>query len=194
MGTQLQDKKIAFLVAGSGVEQVELTTPWQAVVDSAGAPTLVAPHAGVVQAFHHDVEKADEVTADLAIKEADEADFDALVLPGGTTNADRLRLVPEAVELVSRFVRAGKPVAAICHGPWALVEADVLHGKILTSFPSLRTDITNAGGTWVDKEVCVCTDEGWPLVTSRKPDDLEAFCAAMVTEFSAPPQPSPPRS
>ena len=160
MGTQLQDKKIAFLVAGSGVEQVDLPTPWQPVVDSAGAPTLVAPDAGVVQAFHHDVEKADEFTADLAIKEADEADFDALVLPGGTTNADRLRLVPEAVELVSRFVRAGKPVAAICHGPWALVEADVLHGKILTSFPSLRTDITNAGGTWVDKEVCVCTDEG----------------------------------
>jgi protease I len=187
MGTQLQDKKIAFLVAASGVEQVELTTPWQTVVDASGAPTLVAPDAGVVQAFHHDVEKGDDFTADLAINEADEADFDALVLPGGTTNADRLRLVPEAIELVSRFVRAGKPVAAICHGPWALVEADVLRGKTLTSFPSLRTDITNAGGTWVDKKVCVCTEEGWPLISSRKPDDLDAFGAAMVTEFSAPP-------
>lgn len=186
MGTELQDRKIAFLVATSGVEQVELTTPWRAVVDGGGAPTLVAPEAGAVQAFEHDVEKADEFPVDLTVHEVGAEDFDALVLPGGTTNADRLRLVPEAVALVRQFALSGKPVAAICHGPWALVEADVLQGKTLTSYPSLRTDITNAGGTWVDEEVFVCTAQGWTLVTSRNPGDLDAFCSAMTKEFRSP--------
>ena len=183
MSNVVQDKKVAFLVADSGVEQVELSRPWQAVVDAGGAPTLVSPSGGKVQAFNHDVEPGDQFPADLTVDEAREPEFDALVLPGGTTNADRLRLVAGAVELVGRFVAARKPVAAICHGPWALVEADVLRGKTLTSWPSLRTDIRNAGGTWVDEEVRVCT-EGWPLVTSRKPDDLDAFCPELVQQLA----------
>ncbi len=183
MSNLLQDKKIAFMVADSGVEQVELTRPWQMVVDSGGAPTLVSPSGGRVQAFNNDVEPGDQLPSDLTVDEAQEAEFDALVLPGGTTNADQLRLVKKAVDLVTQFVGARKPVAAICHGPWALVEADVVRGKTLTSWPSLRTDIQNAGGTWVDEEVQVCTKD-WPLVTSRKPDDLDAFCTAMIKQFA----------
>jgi protease I len=179
----LSGKRIAFLVANSGVEQVELTTPWQAVQDAGGTPVLVAPEKDDVRAMNHD-DKADTFTPDLSVDEADQADFDALVLPGGVANPDRLRVVPAAVDLVKSFVTHGKPVAAICHGPWTLVEADVLVGKALTSWPSLQTDIRNAGGTWQDKDVVVSPTNGWTLVTSRKPDDLDAFTAAFTKEFA----------
>ncbi|GGL97116.1 type 1 glutamine amidotransferase domain-containing protein [Nakamurella endophytica] len=182
-GNALSGRKVLFVVANSGVEQPELTAPWQAVLDAGGQPVLAAPEAGEVQAFTNDVEKADTFTAELAISDVDAADYVGLVLPGGTTNADKLRMESDAVALVSAFTGAGKPVAAICHGPWALVEADAVRGKTLTSYPSLQTDIRNAGGTWVDQQVSVCPDR-YPLVTSRDPDDLEAFCPALVEQFA----------
>jgi len=181
---ELQGKKIAFLVANSGVEQVELTQPWQAVKDAGGEPVLIAPESGEIQAFNNDVEKADRFPVDRAVGDASAADYDALVLPGGTTNPDTLRITPEAVSFVKDVVAAAKPVAAICHGPWSLVEAGAVRGKTLTSWPSLQTDIRNAGGTWVDEEVFVCPDNGWTLVTSRNPGDLDAFSKALVEEFS----------
>ncbi len=183
MSQELNGKRIAFLTANSGVEQVELTTPWQGLRDAGAETVLVAPERGEVQAFTNDVEKADTFDADLAVADASAADFDGLVLPGGTTNPDALRLDRDAVALVKAFVDAGKPVAAICHGPWTLVEAGVLGGKTLTSWPSLQTDIRNAGGTWRDEEAFTCPDDGWTLVTSRNPDDLPAFTAAAITAF-----------
>ncbi|MEU8785975.1 type 1 glutamine amidotransferase domain-containing protein [Streptomyces sp. NPDC048637] len=173
----------AFLVASEGTEQVELTRPWQAVTDAGGGPTLVSPGAGKVQAFHH-LDKADTFPVDLTVDEATAADFDGLVLPGGVANPDALRLDRRAVAFVKSFFDAGKPVAAICHAPWTLIEADVVRGRTLTSWPSLRTDIRNAGGTWVDEQVKICTAGPNTLITSRKPGDLEAFCAAFVSEFS----------
>jgi len=184
MSNELSGKRIAFMVANSGVEQVELTHPWQALQDVGAETFLLAPEEDTVQAFNNDVEKGDTFDADLAIADAKVDDFDGLVLPGGTTNPDHLRMDPEAVALVSAFVEAEKPVAAICHGPWTLVEADVLDGKTLTSWPSLQTDIRNAGGTWVDQEVSTCTANGWTLVTSRNPDDLDAFCEAAIKAFA----------
>jgi protease I len=184
MFNELSGRRIVFLVANSGVEQVELTTPWQRFRDAGADTVLVAPDKGTVQAFENDVEKADTFDADLAAADVDTGDFDALVLPGGTTNPDQLRLDAAAVALVEAFAAAGKPVAAICHGPWTLVEADVLRGKTLTSWPSLRTDIRNAGGTWQDEESCTCRANGWTLVTSRKPDDLPAFTAAAIAAFA----------
>lgn len=184
MANELEGKKIAFLVANSGVEQVELTRPWQAVQDAGGQPALISPESGHVQAFNHDVEQADTFTVDVCVDDARVADYDALVLPGGTTNPDKLRTIPVAMSFARGFVDAAKPVAAVCHGPWSLVEADVLTGKTLTSWPSLQTDIRNAGGNWVDEEVFVCPDKGWTLVTSRRPDDLDAFCMALVEQFS----------
>ena len=181
----LAGRKIAFLVANSGVEQVELTAPWQAVESAGGSAVLVSPEIGTVQAFDHDVEKAETFQATERVRDAEVDDFVGLVLPGGTTNPDTLRTVPEAVAFVRRFFDAGKPVAAICHGPWTLVEADVLRDKTLTSWPSLQTDIRNAGGQWRDEQVFTCTAAGWTLVTSRKPDDLDAFCDATITAFAA---------
>lgn len=180
----LTGKRIAFLTANSGVEQVELTEPWKAVEAAGGSPVLVAPEKGEVQAFEGDVNKADTFTAELAVADASADDFDALLLPGGTTNPDALRLDDDAVALVKAFTTAGKPVAAICHGPWTLVEAGVLEGKTLTSWPSLKTDITNAGGSWVDEESFTCPAGGWTLVTSRNPDDLPAFSRAAVEAFA----------
>ena len=180
----LTGKKIAFLLANSGVEQAELTTPWEALREAGAETTLIAPEKDTVQAFTNDVEKADTFDADLAVADASAADHDALVLPGGTTNADSLRQDERAVALVKAFVEAGKPIAAICHAPWTLVEAGVLEGKTLTSFPSLRTDITNGGGTWVDEESFSCPSNGWTLVTSRNPDDLPAFVEAAAAAFA----------
>jgi protease I len=183
MSNELQGKKVAILVANSGVEEVELERPRDAIRDAGGEAVLVAPERGKVQAFNHDVEPGEVFEADAALGDVSADGFDALVLPGGTTNPDHLRTIPAAVDFVHAFVVASKPVAAICHGPWTLVEADVVRGKTLTSWPSLRTDIRNAGGTWVDEQVYVCPGSGWKLVTSRKPDDLDAFCAAIVDTF-----------
>ncbi len=169
--------KVAFL-ATDMVEQVELTTPWQTVQEQGWTPELVSLSAGEIQGFEH-YDKADTFPVDRTVEEASAEDYDALVLPGGVGNPDTLRTDENAVAFVRAFFEQRKPVAVICHGPWTLVEAGVVRGRTLTSWPSLQTDIRNAGGTWVDKEVVV--DQG--LVSSRKPDDLKAFCAKLVEEF-----------
>jgi protease I len=179
MNDQLQGKKIAFLVANEGVEQVELTEPLQAVREAGASAELLAPEAGEVQAFNH-LDKGDKFDVDRTVGAADAGDYDALVLPGGVANPDLLRTKEEAVGFVRAFFSAGKPVGVICHGPWTLIEADVVSGRTLTSWPSLKTDLRNAGADWVDEEVVV--DEG--LVSSRKPDDLPAFNAKIVEEFA----------
>jgi protease I len=179
MSDQLQGKRIAFLTANEGVEQVELTRPRQAVEDAGASADLLAPEGGQVQAFNH-LDKGDRFDVDRTVGAADASEYDGLVLPGGVANPDQLRTKPEAVEFVRSFFAAGKPVGVICHGPWTLVEADVVRGRTLTSWPSLRTDLRNAGAEWVDEEVHV--DQG--LVSSRKPDDLDAFDAKIVEEFA----------
>lgn len=184
MAHELKGQRIAFLVATEGVEQVELTEPWDAVKDAGGTPTLVSTETGEIQAFDH-LDKADRFPVDAVVSEVPSADFDALVLPGGVANPDNLRTDAAAVEFIAGFVTEGKPVAAICHAPWTLVEARVLPGRTLTSFPSLRTDITNAGGAWVDQEVVVCAKGPNTLITSRNPNDLPAFCSALLAEFAA---------
>ena len=177
MANRLQGKKIAFL-ATDGVEQVELTEPWKAVEAEGGTPELVSIEEGEIQGVNH-MDKADTFKVDKLASEASASDYDGLVQPGGVANPDFLRADADAVRFVREFFEAGKPVAAICHGPWTLVEADVVRGRTLTSWPSLQTDIRNAGGTWVDEEVHV--DNG--LVTSRKPDDLPAFNDKLVEEI-----------
>lgn len=175
----LKEKTVAFLVAQEGVEEVELTQPWKAVQEAGGTPKLIAPEAGEVQAFNH-LDKSATYPVDEALADADPDSYDALLLPGGVANPDQLRTDERAVQFIQRIFSAGKPVGVICHGPWTLVEADLVRGRKLTSWPSLQTDIRNAGGEWVDEEVVV--DQG--LVSSRKPDDLPAFCAKIVEEFA----------
>ncbi|MFI1504294.1 type 1 glutamine amidotransferase domain-containing protein [Streptomyces sp. NPDC020597] len=175
--------RIAFLTAPEGVEQVELTDPWQAAVDAGHEPVLVSTESGSIQAFNH-LDKADTFGVDEVVGEASADSFDGLVLPGGVANPDALRSDDKAVAFVKDFFDQGRPVAAICHAPWTLVEADVVRGRVLTSWPSLRTDIRNAGGTWVDEEVKVCDHGAGKLVTSRKPDDLEAFCETYLRVFA----------
>jgi protease I len=177
MSDELKGKKIAFLAA-EGVEQVELTEPWKAVEQAGGQPQLLSVEDGQVQAFNH-LDKADTFTVDKKVADADAGDYDGLVLPGGVANPDFLRTDEDAVSFVRAFFEQAKPVGVICHGPWTLVEADVVRGRTLTSWPSVKTDLINAGANWVDEEVHV--DEG--LVSSRKPDDLPAFCAKIVEEF-----------
>ena len=179
MADELQGMRIAFLVANEGVEQVELTRPWEAVRDAGAETDLIAPESGEVQAFNH-LDKADTFPVDRTVSDADPNDYDGLVLPGGVANPDQLRTDGDAVSFARAFFEAGKPVGAICHAPWTLVEAGVVEGRTLTSWPSLQTDIHNAGGNWVDEEVHV--DAGF--VTSRKPDDLDAFCDKIVEEFA----------
>jgi protease I len=178
MADKLQGKRIAFVVAPEGVEQVELTEPWKAVQDEGATPELISTESGQIQAFNH-LDKADTFPVDHTVQDANPKQYDALVLPGGVANPDFLRMDENAVAFIHSFFEEGKPVGVICHGPWTLVEADVLRGRKITSWPSLKTDIRNAGGTWVDEEVVV--DEG--LVSSRKPDDLPAFCGKIVEEF-----------
>jgi protease I len=177
--TQLTGKTVAFLTAQEGIEEVELTEPWKAVKDAGATPRLIAPESGEIQAFNH-LDKSSTYTVDQSLEDADADDYDALVLPGGVANPDQLRTDERAIQFVQQIFAAGKPVGVICHGPWTLVEADLVRGRKLTSWPSLQTDIRNAGGEWVDEEVVV--DEG--LVSSRKPDDLPAFCAKIVEEFA----------
>jgi protease I len=179
MASELDGKRIAFLVDNEGVEQVELTEPWKAVEKAGGKPVLVAPEEGDAQAFNH-LEAGSTFPVDETLEQADAASFDAVVLPGGVANPDKLRTVPQALDFLKEIFEAGKPVGVICHGPWTLVEADLVRGRRLTSWPSVKTDIRNAGGDWVDEEVVV--DQG--LVSSRKPDDLPAFCAKIVEEFA----------
>jgi protease I len=177
MADRLNGKKVAFL-ATDGVEQVELTEPWKKVEEEGGRPELISLESGEIQGFEH-LDKRDTFPVDKPVSEADDGDYDGLVLPGGVANPDFLRADEKAVAFARSFFEAGKPVAAICHGPWTLVEADVVKGRTLTSWPSLKTDIKNAGGTWVDEEVHV--DSG--LVTSRNPDDLPAFCDKLAEEI-----------
>jgi protease I len=184
MSTQLQGKTIAFLVAPDGIEQVELTEPWKAIENAGGTPRLISTQSGDVQGRNH-LEKADTFPVDATLDEVSVDDFDGLSLPGGVANPDYLRTQEKAVAFVRGFFDAGKPVTAICHASWTLVEADVVRGRTLTSWPSLKTDIRNAGGTWVDEEVQVCTAGPNTLVTSRKPDDLKAYCQEAVEIFAS---------
>jgi protease I len=174
MSSQLKGRKVAFL-ATDGVEEVELTAPWNALKQAGAEVKLVSDKPGEVQAMNHD-EKGNKFPVDAVVSQVSARDFDALVLPGGVANPDKLRTNNDAVNFVREFMEADKPVAAICHGPWLLVEADALRGRTITSWPSLETDVKNAGGAWVDKQVQL--DQ--KLLTSRKPEDLPAFCAALV--------------
>ena len=178
MAGTLNGKRIAFLAA-DGVEQVELTEPWEAVKGAGAEVELLSVSSGEIQGFNH-LDKADSFPVDRTVSEASASDYHGLVLPGGVANPDFLRTQEAAVGFVRAFFEAHKPVSAICHAPWTLIEADVVSGRTLTSWPSLQTDLRNAGAEWVDQEVVV--DNG--LTTSRKPDDLEAFCAKTVEELA----------
>ncbi|MDT9695422.1 type 1 glutamine amidotransferase domain-containing protein [Streptomyces sp. P17] len=175
--------RIAFLTAPEGVEQVELTEPWQAAVDAGHEPVLVSTKPGKIQAFHH-LDKADTFPVQAVVGQTSADSYGGLVLPGGVANPDFLRMDDKAVSFVGAFFEQGRPVAAICHAPWTLVEADVVRGRVLTSWPSLRTDIRNAGGTWVDEQVKVCDHGPNKLITSRKPGDLKAFCETFLDVFA----------
>ncbi|CAA0127004.1 Protein/nucleic acid deglycase 2 [Mycolicibacterium vanbaalenii] len=179
MPNELNDRTIAFL-ATDGVEKVELEQPREAVTSAGGRVELLSVKSGEIDARNHDLEPAGTVPVDREVSSAQVDEFDGLVLPGGTVNGDKLRLDKAAVAFVRDFVRSGKPVAAICHGPWALVEADVVRDRTLTSYPSLRTDLRNAGATVVDQEVCMDGN----LITSRSPADLPAFCQAITDQFA----------
>ena len=175
---KLNGMKVAILAA-EGFEQAELTEPRQALEDAGAETLVVSPAKGEVQGWKH-FDKAERVKVDVPLDQADAAEFDALLLPGGVANPDQLRSIPKAVQFVRAFFETGKPVAAICHGPWTLIDAGVVRGRTLTSWPSLKTDLTNAGAMWVDQEVCV--DQG--LVSSRKPADIPAFNRRMIEEFA----------
>lgn len=175
---RLSGKRVA-IIATDGVEQIELTEPRIALEDAGASTDVISPKSGTIKGWQHD-HWGDQIKVDVPLAQAREDDYDALLIPGGVMNPDHLRLDPQAVQFVRSFFDAGKPVAAICHGPWMLVEAGVVQGRTLTSWPSLETDLRNAGADWVDRDVVV--DEG--LVTSRKPDDIPAFDAKMVEEFA----------
>jgi protease I len=179
MADSLNGKMIA-IIATDGVEQVELVEPRKAVEEAGAQTELLSIKEGEIQAMNHDLEPADTFTVDKLLSDASQSDYDGLILPGGTVNADKLRADDDVVAFIQEYFKTGKPVGAICHAPWELVEADLVRGRTLTSFPSLKTDIGNAGGNWVDEEVVV--DQG--LVTSRNPDDLPAFKAKIVEEFA----------
>jgi protease I len=178
MADILNGKRVAF-IATEGVEQAELTEPWKAVENAGGKPELISIEPGEVQAWKH-FDKGDKFPVDRTIEEAQPDEYDALVLPGGVANPDQLRTDENVVQFIRAFYDSGKPIGVICHGPWTLIEADVVRGKTITSWPSLQTDLRNAGANWVDEECVV--DEG--LVSSRKPDDLPAFNKKIIEEFA----------
>ena len=186
MADELRGQKVAF-VATDGVEQIELTEPWRAVEAAGAEPVLVSIERGEIQGFNH-LDHGDRFVATVDARHADFESFAALVLPGGVANPDRLRTDEATVRLIGRFAETGKPIGVICHGPWTLIEADVVRGRTLTSWPSLQTDIRNAGAQWRDEEVVVDAYGPGVIVSSRKPDDLPAFCAAIVDQFSRAPQ------
>jgi protease I len=179
MSESLNERTVAFLVSNEGAEQVELTEPWKAVEEAGGKPVLISLEAGEVQAFNH-LDKGDTFPVDQTVADADPSSFDGLVLPGGVANPDQLRADDDAVAFTKAFFDAGKPVAVICHGPWTLVEADVVRDRSITSWPSLQTDLRNAGANWKDEEVVVDGNGPNTLVSSRNPDDLPAFCRETV--------------
>jgi protease I len=183
MPSSLNGKTIAFLVAPEGVEQVELTEPWKAVEEAGGTPELVSTEVGKIQAFNH-LTPADTFEADKSADSVSSSDYAGLVLPGGVANPDFLRSNDAAVAFAKSFFDAGKPVAVICHGPWTLIEAGVVQGRTMTSWPSVKTDLRNAGANWVDDEVVECSRGPNTLVSSRKPDDLPAFCSTLVGAFA----------
>ena len=183
MADELHGMRVAFVVANEGIEQVELTEPWRAVQNAGGRPELVAPKPGTARAMNH-LDWADEFPVDRTTADAHADDYDAMVLPGGVANPDQLRLDKPAMRLLHEVAEAGKPIAVICHGPWSLIDAGVARGRTMTSWPSLRTDLTNAGTTWVDREVVVCDEGPNRVVSSREPGDLPAFCATFVDVFA----------
>ena len=178
-----ESRRIAFLAAAEGTEQVELAEPWTAVFAMGWQPVLVSPARDTIQMFNH-LDRGDTMGVDVPVDRAAADDYAGLVLPGGVANPDQLRTSLAAVAFAGGFFTAGKPVAAICHAPWTLIEADVVRGRTLTSWPSLHTDLVNAGATWVDEEVVQCENGPNVLVTSRKPADLPAFCKAFTAVFS----------
>jgi len=184
MSTDLTGTTVAFVVSNEGIEDAELTRPWEYLVAAGASPKLVATEDGEVQLMNH-LDPSGRRTVDLTTAEARSEDFDALVLPGGVANADQLRTDDAAVAFVRSMFERGRPAAVICHAPWLLVEGRLVGDRTLTSWPSLRTDITNAGATWVDEEVQVCRNGPNALVTSRKPDDLDAFNATLAEVFAA---------
>lgn len=182
MTDDLSGRTIAVLAANEGVEQIELVQPWKAIRAAKGHPVLAAPETGKIQAFNH-LDKADTFDVDVTTHQLEVADYDGIVLPGGVANPDQLRTDNAAVRFVRESFQAGKPAAVICHGLWTLIEAGVVRGRRLTSWPSLQTDLRNAGAEWVDEEVVECDEGPNTLVSSRRPDDLDAFCAAVVRVF-----------
>ena len=180
MATDITGTTIAFLL-GNGVEQPELTQPWEAVKKAGGTPVLVSPESGSITAMKGDWDHADSFDVDVEVKDAKVADYDALVIPGGTINADSLRIDPDARAFVTGFFEADKPVASICHGPWILIDAGLAKGRRMTSYESISTDLKNAGADWTDEE---CVVDG-NLVTSRNPGDLEVFCATLLEKIAA---------
>ena len=183
MANELEGLRVAFLVANEGIEQAELVRPWEAVRQAGGRPELIAPKPGTAQAMNH-LDKANTFTVGRTTSEVSVRDYHALVLPGGVANPDQLRTDENVITFIRDFAATGKPIGVICHGPWTLVEADVVRGRTLTSWPSLKTDIRNAGGTWVDEQVVTCTAGLNAIVSSRKPDDLDAFCSTFVKVFA----------
>jgi len=180
---ELQHTRVAFVVANEGIEQAELLQPWHAVVDAGGDPQLVAPNAGMVETMCH-LDRADRFPVDQVTDNTHAADFDAVILPGGVANSDRLRTDAAAVDFLMAMFEAGKPLAAICHGAWPLVEGDLVAGRTVTSWPSLQSDLRNAGAYWVDRDVVVCRQGINTMVTSRGPGDLVPFCRNLVDVFA----------